>query len=829
MRKILFSLTIAVAALVLFASPFKPLAASSTTAPTNAPGVAQSSGLPYVLQTVSMGAHPKGVMYHEWTYKALVALFDASRIATTDPNGGGVTTYDTGGLHPNQLLRYVPHSAYLTLRDSNRVTLIDPYTMNILRSISTSMLPWGIAASANGQIYVGNFGSGTVSVFDLNLDSLKATITLPNDAPAMLNWGKDNRILVPGWNTGKLYVIDAATNTVSSPVSVGPGAFAVATHPITFRAYLTNRLTGHLYFLNGDTFAIEKDITLPGKAYAVAVNDFTNHLFVVDAANDRVYVLKADTGTLIATLPVGHQDADEGGQGIAVNFGGNNYIYVTNYADGTMTIIQDVSDNSTATPTPTATATETPTQTPTPTSTPILPSSPVVLTTFGVGPHPKDVAVNSTTNRFYVSTHGDVSQVQMFDGSNNAFISVASTQGNNPNQMEYDKGNNRLFITNRDSDVVGILDGDTLAGLGTAPTGGLPWGVTVNTTSHDVFAANFGSDSISIINGATGGLINTLKLATGDQPSMLAYNPNSQRVFAVGWYKGNLYVIDNQRHLSMPLSIGFGAFSVAVNQITNRVYITNRDNGKLYIVNADKSNVNDITLEQAVTVPGRPYGVAVNFRTDHVFVVGAETDKVYVFDGAGALLKTLAVGHQDADEGGQGIAVNPDTGRVYVANWAAGSVSVIQDVQMSLPLDPPPPTFTPTATRAPTLTPTSNNPPPPTATFTPTSGPTNVANACISAPGAPLLVSPSAGTVVTVRRVSLDWKPSTCATFYKVTVKQDASGATGIVAYSNNNVLTDAVQTTALMRGKTYYWRVRACSSTACGAFSAWRKFSVTP
>lgn len=136
------------------------------------------------------------------------------------------------------------------------------------------------------------------------------------------------------------------------------------------------------------------------------------------------------------------------------------------------------------------------------------------------------------------------------------------------------------------------------------------------------------------------------------------------------------------------------------------------------------------------------------------------------------------------------------------------------------PTNTPTRTFTPTNTPTRTFTPTNT----PTRTFTPTNTPT-ATPACITKPGKPTLVSPTNGSKSKKRSVALDWTDATCATFYKVLVRQDSQ--TGIKADSKNGLLDSNYTTKALAKGKTYYWRASACNQFGCSN-SGWWKFNVT-
>jgi hypothetical protein len=79
----------------------------------------------------------------------------------------------------------------------------------------------------------------------------------------------------------------------------------------------------------------------------------------------------------------------------------------------------------------------------------------------------------------------------------------------------------------------------------------------------------------------------------------------------------------------------------------------------------------------------RPYAVAVNPITNHVFVVQAELDEVYVLDATNdyRMIRAVDTDPNNGDipdlQGGQGIGVNGYD--VYVANYASGTLTVFDD------------------------------------------------------------------------------------------------------------------------------------------------------
>jgi hypothetical protein len=123
------------------------------------------------------------------------------------------------------------------------------------------------------------------------------------------------------------------------------------------------------------------------------------------------------------------------------------------------------------------------------------------------------------------------------------------------------------------------------------------------------------------------------------------------------------------------------------------------------------------------------------------------------------------------------------------------------------------PTPTPIPTRTPTATPTA----------TPTSTPT--ATPCATKPLAPTLLTPGNGDTVTARSNLLDWSNATCATTYKLKLKQDSTSGSNV---DHAKVTVSQYQTIKLAKGHTYFWIVKACDAIGCTK-SVFFHFAISP
>jgi YVTN family beta-propeller protein len=304
-----------------------------------------------------------------------------------------------------------------------------------------------------------------------------------------------------------------------------------------------------------------------------------------------------------------------------------------------------------------------------PTPTPITgPCLPTVVDTIGLVGHPKGVAAHG--HRVYVGLY-DQPLVQVIDADTNTVLPSLNTQVTTGpgycNGIAYHNG--RVYVANRDDDSVSSINisNPSNTNVIAATTGGLPFGVAV--AGQYVYVGNFGSNRVGRIDTSTDAYSSLIDVY--NKPALLG--TLGQDVFVPTNGSGPIYRIPPS---GPRVGIGpnrTGYFAVAANADSGRVFVTDRDGGDVLRLHGSTGN-----LEGAVHVPHRPYGIAVNSSKKRVYVVAAEANLLYVLYGPSMeIVGSVSVGGQGAAEGGQGIAVLGN--RIYVSNYQAGSVTVLDD------------------------------------------------------------------------------------------------------------------------------------------------------
>lgn len=294
--------------------------------------------VPTVVKTINVGGHPKGVAVHG--HRAYVGLHDAPVVVVidTDTDTKLPQTLDTGASGPNYANGVAFHTGsgrvYVANKSDNTVSAIDPNAPTSPLAIPTNSQPFGVAA-AGQYVYVANFGADRVSRIDVSTHTAQSLISTFSKPGLLGALGQD--VFVPTNGSGPIYRIPPS----GSPIGIGPnktGYFAAAANTTSNRVFVTDRDGGDIFKINANNNQVEGVAHMPHRPYGIAVNSSKGRIYVIAAEADLLYVLDGPTMQIVGSVPIGGQGGVEGGQGIAL---WGNKIYVSNYQDGTVTVLND--------------------------------------------------------------------------------------------------------------------------------------------------------------------------------------------------------------------------------------------------------------------------------------------------------------------------------------------------------------------------------------------------------------------------------------------------------------------------------------------------------
>ncbi|RZS40733.1 YVTN family beta-propeller protein [Herbihabitans rhizosphaerae] len=152
----------------------------------------------------------------------------------------------------------------------------------------------------------------------------------------------------------------------------------------------------------------------------------------------------------------------------------------------------------------------------------------------------------------------------------------------------------------------------------------------------------------------------------GDRPTAVDVAADG-KAYVVNTAAGSVSVIKGTS-VTATVPVGKGPSDVVVNDTTNRVYVTNADDGTVSVIDGASD-----TVKTTITVGPRPAAVDADEKTNLVYVGSAQDGSVSVVDGNTDALRVTVPG---SGQGVAGAAVNSDTLRVYFSNIYADRLEV---------------------------------------------------------------------------------------------------------------------------------------------------------
>lgn len=228
-----------------------------------------------------------------------------------------------------------------------------------------------------------------------------------------------------------------------------------------------------------------------------------------------------------------------------------------------------------------------------------------------------------------------------------------------------------VYVVNVGSNDVSVIDPAARAVVATIAVGAQPNGVAVTPDGQRVYVSNFRDDSVSVIDAAARAVLATA--GVGDGPVGIAVAPDGRRAYVANRQSSTVSVIDTATNavLATVAGVGPGSNGIALTPDGALAYVNNafsRDPGTVSVVDTASASVVD-----SVEVYRNPKRVAVapdggtayvaNFRSWNISIVDVPTN---------TFLTGLRVSGRTV-----GAAVHPNGQYAYVTNLD-GTVEVLE-------------------------------------------------------------------------------------------------------------------------------------------------------
>ena len=133
----------------------------------------------------------------------------------------------------------------------------------------------------------------------------------------------------------------------------------------------------------------------------------------------------------------------------------------------------------------------------------------------------------------------------------------------------------------------------------------------VNTVTNQIFVANTGSTTVTVVDGLTNA---PMTVSVGTTPGVMAVNEVTNQVFVANPGANTVTVIDAaNNYKTTTVTVGTDPVGPAVNAETNKVYVVNKTSNNVTVIDDHSRFV--IALEAT----GRPDGGLVKVRLERAF------------------------------------------------------------------------------------------------------------------------------------------------------------------------------------------------------------------
>ncbi len=264
-----------------------------------------------------------------------------------------------------------------------------------------------------------------------------------------------------------------------------------------------------------------------------------------------------------------------------------------------------------------------------------------VVTTISLEPYiPSGIILSEKLCRLYVSVR-DISdaddKVFVINTATNSIIATIDV-GATPTGMALTPNESRLYVANRDSNNVMVIDTSNNTIIGTPiMVGSGPNDIVSHPNENLMYVCNMFDNSISIINTVTN-TVDPTPLVVGSQPLALDISSDGSKLYVANSSSHNVSIIDTvtPSNTRPPVNVGQTPGSLVVAPDDSHVYITNYADGNVSVMNIGEFGV--ILMDNPIAVGAHPWGIDITPDGSKVYVTnysneqGESDNLVYIID-----------------------------------------------------------------------------------------------------------------------------------------------------------------------------------------------------
>lgn len=489
---------------------------------------------------------------------------------------------------------------YVLNYNSGNISIFDPLTDHLIGSISGLSNPFdGIYNPSNGYIYVA--GSSGVSVINPGTSTVISTIACGNlnsyigngNTVSTISYdSRNSTIFVANMYSHNVSVISSTTNTVVETfnftnASAEPNA--VAYDPSNNMVYITDYYLHLLYIYNGTTYTQVTNITLPGNTDGASVfyDPAGNSILIGTQTYLILYILNTASNAFSSISTPGtpySMQYDPANNTMLISLYGGRVVQVLDSANriaGNITVNQTGQSFTFA-------------------------GLRTQYMLFDLNTYNAVSVFNASTgsfvNEFLFTAQPSASaydpatkNLYVTDSASNAVYVINSTTNQtvktiflpeNPGAIIYDPGNGMIYAAGNYMTEIDPLTNTIVSSI-YLPRLPSVVAMTYDPATELIYTANDGNFSISAFNTSSGTFPFTYHMTYSSFPSGIVYDPADGYIYTDGFIDNTIYILSpSNLALVTTIYLGSGSFpaQAAYDALTGEVYFCSEANGKLFVV-----------------------------------------------------------------------------------------------------------------------------------------------------------------------------------------------------------------------------------------------------
>jgi YVTN family beta-propeller protein len=315
-------------------------------------------GMPYVVNTIDIcsnyvysgnylpadcgGNSPQGIALDSAKGELFVAQYAAGNVEIISTTSNNVVGTIATGIRPYAAgYDSAKGEVFIANYGSSDVSVINDTTDKIVATIGVGFEPHSVFYdSARGEIFIGNFGSGNMSVINDTTNGVVATINVGAKPAWMAYDNALSEIFVTNYGSNNVSVINDGTNGVVANIPVGSDPLGIAFDSGKGEVFVANANClyapcgpGTVSVIDAATNSVVATVDTDSSPVGLVYDRYLGELLVPNYGSVDMSIISDATNTVTSTLMVGSYPS------FTVYDNANNYVYLTNGFQGTVSVI----------------------------------------------------------------------------------------------------------------------------------------------------------------------------------------------------------------------------------------------------------------------------------------------------------------------------------------------------------------------------------------------------------------------------------------------------------------------------------------------------------